>query len=620
MATKQKLFADFSPTSKEEWKAKIITDLKGAPYDKKLVWRSKEGFDVEPFYRREDLDGLLTPQVAPGEYPYVRSTRLNNDWYTRQEIQASSPEEANQKALDLLFKGIDAPAFNLANSWISQEGLSSLLREIDCTAIELNLCCCVTQAAHLAEELTKYFENEGMDFTRVTGSINYNPFKRELVRGKKNLNWKAEMRQVVQAAQALKGMRILQVDAYMLANAGAYITQELGYALAWGAEMLHALAEEGTPIPEAVQRIKFNFGIGANYFMEIAKFRAARWLWAKIVSAYGEEYQSIAKINQHAITSQWNMTRYDAYVNLLRTQTEAMSAALGGVDSITVLPFDTPYGTSDDFSMRIARNQQLLLKEESHFDKVVDPSSGSYYIENLTHKIAHKAWEIFLSTEQEGGFAMNVQNGKVQGTINATNASRHQALAQRKESLLGTNEYPNFNETIHKKIPTSNSSHHHTCGVDHTKEENVTPLDFRRGASDFETLRLNTEQATKRPIVFMLTIGNLAMRLARSQFAGNFFACAGYQLIDNLGFDAIEEGVNAALALNADIIVLCSSDDEYATFAPEAYYNINGRCEMVIAGNPTCRPDLEALGIEHYIHVKSDVLSTLSHFNQKFGI
>ena len=160
MATKQNLFADFSPTSAEEWKAKITADLKGAPYDKKLVWRTKEGFDVQPFYRREDLDGLLTPMVAPGEYPYVRSTKLNNEWYTRQEIQASSPEEANRIALDLLFKGVDAPSFTLAASWITQEGLSTLLKDIEPTAIELNLSCCVSQAARLARELTQYLQGK----------------------------------------------------------------------------------------------------------------------------------------------------------------------------------------------------------------------------------------------------------------------------------------------------------------------------------------------------------------------------------------------------------------------------------------------------------------------------
>lgn len=619
MATKQNLFADFSPTSAEEWKAKITADLKGAPYDKKLVWRTKEGFDVQPFYRREDLNGLLTPMVAPGEYPYVRSTRLNNEWYTRQEIQASSPEEANRIALDLLFKGVDAPSFTLAASWITQEGLSALLKDIEPTAIELNLSCCVSQATRLARELTLYFQGRGIDPAQVTGSINYNPFKRELVRGKRNPDWRTEARGVVEAAQALKGMRVLQVDAYMLANAGAYITQELGYALAWGAEMLSAQIEDGYTVEEATKRIKFNFGISSNYFMEIAKFRAARWLWAEIVAAHGEEYREVAKINQHAITSQWNMTLYDSYVNLLRTQTEAMSAALGGVDSITVLPFDTPYGSSDDFSMRIARNQQLLLKEESHFDKVIDPSAGSYYIETLTSNIAHKAWELFLSIEQEGGFAGAVRDGKVQEKINATNRTRHEAVAQRKESLLGTNEFPNFGETVHDKIPQT-KAHHHSCGVDHSKEEDVLALDFSRGASDFEALRLSTEQATKQPVVFMLTIGNLAMRLARAQFAGNFFACAGYKLIDNLGFDSIQEGVDEAFCKGADIIVLCSSDDEYATYAPEAYQAIGGKCPMVVAGNPACRPELEALGIEHYIHVKSDVLATLASFNQHFGI
>ena len=186
--------------------------------------------------------------------------------------------------------------------------------------------------------------------------------------------------------------RVLTVNALNINNAGAYIYQELGYALSWGAELIDKLTEAGYSIEELTSRIKFVFGVGSNYFMELAKFRAARWLWAEIIGAYGDQYKGdAAKIHMHAVTSTWNKTIYDAHVNLLRTQTEAMSATLGGVDSLTVQPFDVTYQESDNFSERIARNQQLLLKEESHFDKVIDPAAGSYYIEHLTNALAEQA-------------------------------------------------------------------------------------------------------------------------------------------------------------------------------------------------------------------------------------
>lgn len=619
MATSDKFFADFPAVSKEEWVAKITADLKGAPFDRKMIWRCPEGFDVWPFYCRGDLEGLISPKALPNTYPYVRSTRLNNEWYVRQSVSAGSPQEANREALKILYRGVDSLDFSMHEDWVNLATLELLLEEIDVTAIELNFSCCITRATQMLKALTEYVKKHEIDADGLHGSINYTPFKRELVRGKITPNWVGEASSVLRAAEALPKMRVLQVSANFLSNAGTYISEELGYALAWGAEILDTLSEKGFPIEDVARRINFNFGIGSNHFMEMAKFRAARWLWAMVVGAHGEQYKGdTAKISQHAITSTWNLTLYDAHVNMLRTQTEAMAAAIGGVNAITVLPFDSPFSDPSDFSLRIARNQQLLLKEESHFDKVIDPAAGSYYVETLTNKIAERAWSIFLSVQEEGGFAVAVQTGKIQRQVNASNKKRHDAVAKRRESLLGTNEFPNFSEKAADKVGPSSPDH---CNVDHSHEDEVQALDFSRGASDFEALRLSTERASRRqPVVFMLTVGNLAMRLARSQFAGNFFGCAGYKLIDNLGFKTVKEGVEAALEKQADLVVLCSSDDEYAEFAPEAFKLIGGRCQFVVAGNPECRPALEALGIKHFIHVKSDVLATLEELQALFGI
>ncbi|MBQ7852936.1 MAG: methylmalonyl-CoA mutase small subunit, partial [Muribaculaceae bacterium] len=317
----------------------------------------------------------------------------------------------------------------------------------------------------------------------------------------------------------------------------------------------------------------------------------------------------------HATTSTFNMTIFDAHVNLLRSQTEAMSAALAGVDSITVTPFDKAYKTPDDFSERIARNQQFLLKEESHLDKVVDPAGGSYYVETLTASIAQEAWKLFLDVEEKGGFLACVNNGTVQDAVNASSEKRHGDMARRKEILLGTNQYPNFGEMAADKIVNTGCAC--SCANKAEGEGEGKKLSTKRAASDFEDLRLATEAAANRPKVFMLTIGNLAMRLARSQFSANFFGCAGYEIIDNLGFNTVEEGVNAAIEKNADIIVICSSDDEYATLAPEAFKAINGRAEFVVAGAPACTEELQAQGITNFIHVRSNVLETLQAFNAK---
>ncbi len=615
---KERLLSEFAPNTREEWMEKIITDLKGADFNRKLVWHTKEGFDLNPFYRLSDLEGLKTPFAHPDEFPYVRSTKMSGEWLIRQDLRVDDLEACNAKALDILGKGITSLGFKLKKTQINIESLRILLKGIYPEAVELNFTCCVSVVTKLGAVLTEYLEETGANLTQCHGSIEFDTFKKQLVRGISNPMWLSTCKKMIDSVQKLPKFRVLTVNALNLNNAGAYIYQELGYAMAWGTDILDQLAENTEySIEEISSRIKFVFGISGNYFMELAKFRAARWLWAEIVAAHGKEYQGEAsKIHQHAVTSTWNKTIYDAHVNLLRTQTEAMSATLGGVDSLTVQPFDITYQDSDNFSERIARNQQLLLKEEAHFDKVIDPAAGSYYIEHLTNSIAQEAWKLFLDVEDDGGFSQACESGKIQEAINTSNASRHEAVAKRREVLLGTNQYPNFSELALKKIKHDFETVHN-CGCG---KPTITPLNFSRGASDFEALRLATERSGKEIKVFMLTIGNLAMRLARSQFSANFFACAGYNIIDNLGFQTVEEGIDKAMEKQADVVVICSSDDEYADYAIPAYKYLNGRAEFVVAGAPACSDDLRKEGIENFINVKSNVLETLQVFNEKLGI
>ena len=614
---KEKLFSEFAPVSTEEWMAKITADLKGVPFEKKLVWKTGEGFNVNPFYRAEDIEGLKTTESLPGEFPYVRGTKKDNDWKVRQNIEVCCFKGANEKALDLLTKGVTSLGFIIKGDEVNEENITTLLEGICPASVELNFNICNCKAEKLIGILADYFKGKGVDAEKCYGSVNYDAFKKPLVKGKENSEWVEGAAAVLKAGQALPNYRVLAVNAFLFNNAGAYISQELGYALAWGNELMAKLTEAGFTADEVAKKIKFNFGISSNYFMEIAKFRAARWLWAEIVAAYKPACECACKMVAHAQTSEWNMTVYDAHVNLLRSQTEAMSAALAGVDSITVRPFDKIYQTPDDFSERIARNQQLLLKEECHLDKVVDPSAGSYYVEVLTNSLADVAWKLFLEVEEKGGFSVAVNAGEIQNAVNASNVARKKAVATRRELLLGSNQYPNFTEVAADKILEKGSC---CCGGGHCGEATIPALDFSRGASEFEALRMATEKSGKTPKVFMLTIGNLAMRLARSQFSANFFACAGYKIIDNLGFDTVEAGVEAAVKAGAEIVVLCSSDDEYAEFAPAAYKALAGRAEFVVAGAPACADDLKAQGIDQFVNVKSNVLETLKAFNAKLGI
>ena len=618
MANKEKLFTEFAAPTTQEWLDKIQVDLKGADFQKRLVWRTNEGFNVQPFYRREDLANLKTPDALPGEFPFVRGNKKDsNAWYVRQNIVVGEdPKAANAKALDILNKGIDSLGFHIPGKMVSKETVETLLDQILCDVVEVNFATCPRHSVELAEILVAYFAEKGYDKQKVVGSIEWDPMQKMVMKGKDVTPVLAFGPKLVEVLKEYPNFRCIAVSTDALNNAGAYIVQELGYALAWGNEYLQQLVDAGVDATLAAQSIKFNMGVSENYFMEIAKFRAARLLWAQIVKQYEPKGDEACKMCVNATTSKYNQTLFDSYVNLLRSQTEAMSAALGGIHSMVVTPFDAPYEQATDFSERIARNQQLLIKEESHFDRIVDPSAGSYYIEHLTDALATEAWKIFLKVEEEGGFLAAVKAGTVQDDINATNVKRHGDAAKRKEFILGTNQFPNFTEKSEGKKAQACGC---CCGHADAEEPAFKAIESTRLAADFEDLRIHTEE-TKVPTAFMLTIGNLAMRQARAQFSCNFLACAGYKVIDNLGFKTVEEGVDAALEAKADIVVICSSDDEYAEYAIPAFKYLNGRAMFVVAGAPACMDDLKAAGIENFIHVKCNVLETLKEYNQKLGI
>lgn len=598
---KEQLFAQFKPVTTEEWRAKVEVDLKGADFNKKLVWRTNEGFDFQPMYRGENIKDFKTTDSLPGEYPYLRGTHVNNDWSIRQDIDVTDVTAANEKAKKLLTKGVTALGFKIK----PDTDLAALLDGIDLGKVEVNIMTCCKHVVEVAEKLVELVEKVGATDT-FSGSVNFDPFKHILKKGTKYPgDVKAVASALLKVVAPIKGLRCFTVDAQMLNNAGAFVYQELGYALSWGNEFLAELTDAGFSVDEVAQRIKFNMGVCTVYFMELAKFRAARMLWAQIVKQYGPKDDASCKMLVNAITTEFNQTVYDPYVNLLRSQTEAMSAALANVDEITVTPFDHAYKAADDFSERMARNQQILLKEESHLDKVVDPAGGSYYIESLTMSIAKCGWQLFVETEDLGGFNAALEEGVVVSAVNKSAATRHDKLARRREQLVGVNQFPNFTEKVGDKADNVNYA---------AAPEGA--LNNQRLSSEYEQVRLATERATHKPKAFMLTIGNkAAMRIARAQFSCNFFACAGYDLVDNLGFATVAEGVEAAIKANADIVVLCSSDEEYPTYIPDAIKELDGRAVFVLAGPET--DEFKAMGVENFINVRTNVLETLKAFNAK---
>lgn len=456
-----RLQEEFPPVSTADWEAVIQADLKGADYEKKLVWRSEEGIAVRPYYRREHLEGLDTAMfVPPGAFPYLRGAGSQ-----------------------------------------------------------------VWRMAEHGEEIP---------------------------------------------ASAIRGD--------VLHDHGATAVQELGYAIAEGVDRL-AHAQD---VDAAAKGLTFVFGIGTNFFFEIAKLRAARLLWARAVSAFNPKAESSCLMHIYARTSLADKSIYDPYTNLLRATTQALSAAIGGCDALEVRPFR--------FSYRLALNVQRILREEAHISRVADPAGGSYYIESLTDSIAREAWKLFQQVEAQGGYSAAKQS--IQDAVAASRAAKDKAIASRRKVRVGVNNYPDVNDVAGD------------LSIDTTGW---------REASGMEAIRQRTEehaQATgKRPKVLLLSRGDLKMRQARAQFCLNFFGCGGFEIAESDRFDGTD----------ADLIVLCSSDAEYLPLAAEVCPTV--KQPVIVAGNPKDQIEaLNAAGVAGYVHILSNLAETLSEWQNRLGI
>ena len=365
------------------------------------------------------------------------------------------------------------------------------------------------------------------------------------------------------------------VRADYLHEAGATAVQELGFALAES-------VEKNTAEPVLV------FAVGSNYFFEIAKLRAIRQLWAAAAGALGLESP---KLFLHVRTARANKSVYDAYTNLLRVTTESLSAVIGGCDSLDVESFG--------FDKHLALNVQRILREEAHISKVSDPAAGSYYIEVLTDSLAREAWKLFQTVEGEGGWSKAVESGAIEKALTASREAKAKAIASRRRTLVGVNNYPNVKDkqgaaTMPAALPDD-------------------PFPQIRAAEPFEAIRertnLHAEQTGGYPLVLLLKRGDIKMKGARANFCMNFFGCAGFD---------VEEGEEYSGA-KADLIVLCSSDAEYVPFAREVCSAVN--VPVLVAGNPKEQiAELQAAGVQGFVHVLSNAVETLTEWQNKLGM
>jgi methylmalonyl-CoA mutase len=613
-----RLFSQFPPVTTNEWMDKIRSDLKGAEFNKKMVWRTSEGFDVKPFYRMEDTENLMYMHTLPGEYPYIRGAGAkNNNWSIRQDIEVTDYTAANLKALSLPGKGVDSLGFIIKDpESVSERNLRILLSSIDPVTTGVNFLC-NGKAREILDILIIIARENGTAYS--SAAIEADPLNRLLLNGtlcipeEEAFDYLAGL---TRSASLFPGFRTIHLNAASFKNAGAGIVQELAFALSAGSEYLAQLTAKGLSAVMAASAIRFSFGAGGDYFPEIAKLRAARLLWSVVLNGFLPGTGESIKMDIHSVTTRWNKTLYDPYVNLLRTQTEAMAAVTGGTDSLTVEPYDITFRQPDEFSERIARNQQLILREESSFGSVADPSAGSYYIENLTRLIAEKSWDLFVAIDEMGGFLQAVKSGYIREKLSRAASAKRSDIATRKRVLLGTNQYPDRRESLSPAADTARIF----AERDEERIRDKGGIVLFRGSEEYDRLRVAVDRSPSRPQVFLLSIGDRAKRMARAQFSSAFFGCAGYCVLENDGFDDPEEGIVSALESKAGIVVICSSDEDYSVFAPYIYSKLRDKAIVVIAGNPPLAEELKEKGLTWFIHKGSDLPAIIRQFNSMLGI
>jgi methylmalonyl-CoA mutase len=575
------LLEEFPPVSTAAWEAAIARDLKGTDYEKRLIWRSDEGLAAKPYYRAEDLKDLACMDAAPGVFPYRRGARTTGDWEIREEIDAVNVETANREACTAIAAGAEGIAFNsvLVEGRADLDGLLANLGEIP-----VHFECGDEKLVRLLTERLR----AGRRAVRVSTGCD----------APASVDFAAET-----ICSAPGGFAPFTIHGDTLEEAGATAAEEVGFTLAAGVDFLGAMQERRVDAGRAAAAFEFCFATGSNYFFQIAKLRALRMVWAGAVESFGVARLE-ARAHIAARTSRWNKTLYDPHVNILRATTETMAAVLGGADSVTVAPFDACYKRPDAASRRLARSTQLLLKNEAWMGRVADAAGGSYYVETITDFLAREGWKIMQGIEAHGGYRKAKESGAIAAALERSMAAREKSVASRRRVFVGTNQFANPAEQAMSRIEAGRVS------------------ETKRGTQAYEELRLRTERHAAaggmRPRVLLAEFGDVKLRAARSIFAANFFACAGFETVTRRFRKAAE-----IAAAEGDLIVLCSADKEYAAIAAELMPRLKvlGRSTpVVVAGNPENAATLAATGVADFVHARSNPLEVLTNWQERLGI
>jgi methylmalonyl-CoA mutase len=613
------------------WKKTVEAELKGVPFEKKLVTRTAEGIAVQPLYTRADLVGLPNLGAAPGEAPYLRGTRplgyKAGRWEVAQEIAAADPLAFNRALLADLMGGQDSVALTVAGDGIagvSVDSLQDALAGVEISVLPVHLRA-ASNVAPLVEKYLALVKARNVAQDCLTGSVTADTLASWVRNGRVEGGLAAAMDAVVDwtraAMIAAPRLRTVGIDATVWADAAGTSTQELAFALAAACEYLRAFAARGVAAAEVAPRMRFSFAMGPQFFTEVAKLRAFRPLLTRVLAAFGASPTAAGGVAVHATTGRWNKTLLDAHVNMLRVTTEALSAVLGGVDSLHIAPYDELTGASETTSRRIARNVHTLLAEEFGFTLTADPAGGSFYVEKLTDELGRKAWTLFQDIESKGGLIAALRTGYPQSLVQKCAAEKATAIASRRLGIVGTNLFPNLKENPLVVAPSGTSA---VVGA-----AEITPLPACRASVEIETLRFAADAFARRtgarPKVFLVKMGPVIQHKPRADFSAGFFAVGGFEPLGKQSFDTAEAAAQAAAASGAAIAVLCSTDDTYPQLAPafaRALKTAKPEITVILAGLPADAAVVAAFreaGFDDFIHVRANLTGMLANLLKKIG-
>ena len=660
-------FDEFAPTTYEQWKEEAVASLKGADFDKKLLSKTYEGITLEPIYTKESAETFAQRLSFPGADDYLRGVNsggyLDEPWAIAQKMSICRPAEANAVLKEELASGCTAICLDYDKLCISNvDDLVTLFDGICLEEPELNIFAGASVMPLLGLFKARV-SKQGFASHNYRGCVGADPIGVYALEGKSadlDCYYKQMGEAMKWTSDNMSDVRTIFIQGSVYHNAGASAVQELAASMATAIAYIDELLEQGFAINDIAKQIRFRFSLGANFFMEIAKLRAARTIWAQIIKAYNGD-EEVCKLNVAANTSAFTSTVYDPYVNILRATSQAFSGVVGGVDAMTVLPFDDAIGESVELSRRVSRNIQIMMQNEFNLLSPVDPAGGSWYIETLTGELAEAAWGELQKIDAAGGIVAVLQSGSLQEEIGAVLKSRFKALSTRMEKAVGSNMYANTTEEpLERQVgcdctlkPSTPEAVAAMTDLDNSVEKieaaylaganvpdvmgalccgeakEITPLAAHRWTEEFEALRAATENHAAKTgnkiKVFLCNMGPIPQHKARAEFSTGFMEVANFEVLKNDGFATTDEAIAAAKASGAEVTVICSTDDTYPELVPVLAKGMKEACPgitILLAGVPA--PDMKSIydeaGVDDYINVKADCLQILSNIQKERGI